>query len=282
MEDDPVRRLVLAVLWCLVLCPALVAQGKLEQVRQEVRGSNEGKSTNDNKTAYCENPDDAETFVGAVMAEVFGGILDGLIVTDTPRPARCGFLPYPYHADYPGYLWPGPSEQPPPAERNLGGGAGRLLIENGNDFTGLNRLGGQLFLDTARGWGVRLDGNWLHERIGCGCHDNSFLGSLLLTYRVFDHERIQFHLGAGCVMLADPRITQAGVNFTASGDLFPVKPVVISGLYDLGVLGDATYMRLRLTAGWMLGAWEIFGGYDYQRFNSSNLRGPLVGIRMWF
>jgi hypothetical protein len=275
-----VRRPLLAALVLLALCPVLLAQGKLERVRQEVQADEQpapsGKPPKKDDT-------DGDCFLGSLLGGLLSVFACGASEANEGGESRCGFLPYPYAHDYPGYVWRTPAVAcEPPAELKVGGGSGRVFLDNGNDFDGLNRLGGQLFLDTARGWGLRLDGNWFDERLPCGCHDDSFLGSALVTWRLIERQRFQLYLGAGCVFWSDPSVTKAGFDCTASFDLYPVKPVVVSGLFDLGALGSALYSRARLTAGYLWGRWELFGGYDFQRVGDVNLRGPLLGVRLWF
>jgi hypothetical protein len=277
------RRLALALLVLALLRPELPAQGKLERARQEVTAPKEPDCPP--REDSCD--DEGDSFFGAVLGGLLGAVVARSIQDKEERPTA--FLPYPYAHDYPGYLWRTPPDsagpevpRAPPAELNVGGGAGRAWLDNGNDFDGLNRLGGQLFLDTSCGLGLRLDGNWLHERLTCGCRDDSFLGSALLTYRLCEHKRFQFHLGLGCVVLSDRAVTKAGVDFSAGFDLFPVRPVVLSGLVDVGGLGSATYTRARFTVGYLLKRWEVFAGYDYQATGDVELRGPLAGVRLWF
>lgn len=284
------RRLSFALLILTLLCPRLSAQGKLERVRQEVNkpatSEPASKDTAQNEGNKSGNDSESDTLSEAFSASLLAAVA-ALIHAKDERPSA--FLPYPYAHDHPGYLWctPPRSADPavprvPPDEWNVGGAGGRVWLDNGNDFNGLNRLGGQLFLDTSRGFGFRIDGNWFHERLSCGCQDNLFIGSALVTYRLIDHERFQFHLGLGCVLLSDPGQTKAGIDFSASFDAFPTRPLVLSGFADVGTLGSATYRRARGTVGYLIRKWEIFAGYDYQGIGRVGLYGPLAGARLWF
>src|SRR5207248_1546184 len=97
------------------------------------------------------------------------------------------FLRYPYENGRPGYLW-----TPQSSEYNregLGGLAVRVGVEDGNDFHGLNRVGGRLFVDTNGRFGLQARGHFYHEDVMPGQKEDLFLGSTEATFRFAQSDR---------------------------------------------------------------------------------------------
>ena len=82
---------------------------------------------------------------------------------------------------------------------------------------------------------------------------------------------------------ADGRYPLAyGYNLTSSVDLFPIRPLVVSGRVDVGRAGDAPVIAARGTAGLMMSRFEVYGGYEFMKIGDRALRGPMFGLRVWF
>lgn len=259
---------------CLTAAP-LVAQGRLDEVGRDVQQP-------------PPTPAAAEDgFVGELIGAYLAGVLEAACESkdEAEESPRMKFLPYPYARDYPGLMRlsePVEGKDAPTRDVPLRIASGRLRIDESNDFDGLNRLGGQLMIDTSSGLGFRAGYQWLHETFWCGCTDNLGLGDVNVLYRVAGLERFQMHVGVGVVFLSDARRTDGGVNLTASFDVFPVKPLVIATQFDVGSVGNATVSHVRGTVGYLWKRFELFGGYDYLRIGSVNLSGPVGGLRLWF
>jgi hypothetical protein len=283
---------LLALLALLGLPAALPAQGLLEQVRSEVntpakpsgrhdKNGKEGKSGEDDSWGDLYGP-----IVGAVLLAPFA--VPHILLHDE-LDVEGYFRPYPYSGDGPGYLWMlregsalSPDAKAQFDEMHLGGWAGQLWLENGNDFRGLNRTGGTLVLDTWTRVGLRTSWNYFLERLPCGCWDDMLVGDVNLTFRFAQHECVSMYFGVGGRILTDAYTTKGGFNFTYGADVFPVRPVVVSALLDAGTLGSAGVFHARGTVGYCFERWEAFAGYDFLRIGSVNLQGPLVGLRLWF
>lgn len=83
--------------------------------------------------------------------------------------------------------------------------------------------------------------------------------------------------------LGDPRREDAiGVNGSTTLDVFPVRPLVISGRVDLGRLGAATTFTARATLGFPVRRFEGYGGYEYRSIGRVRFAGPVFGVRLWF
>lgn len=160
--------------------------------------------------------------------------------------------------------------------------ATRMALEDGHDFGNLNRLSGRFALDTR--WRVGISSDWDHytERVAGGATDETTLGTLNLTLRIAQTDWLEMHAGAGARGMFDRYRTRGGVNFLYGADIFPIDPVVISSLVEVGNLNEALVLRLRASVGIQLRHAEIFAGYDWLRVGSVDLRGPMVGVRLWF
>jgi hypothetical protein len=289
------RSCCFAVLLCLPTFALLHGQeGRLQKVREEVRSPGTEKSDNREKTGSPS--DDDEDGWGSIFGEVFGPAIGfaalapfwgpHVLLGDDLHVDRF-FLAHPYQAGYPGYYAPDPAGS---AEwtHDWGGivhpkwWAVRLSVENGNDFDGLNRFNGHLLLDTTCRFGLLAEWNWYHERMHCGCTDDTVIGDVNLTYRFAQNEWAALRAGLGFRVLADRHENDWGVNFHYGGEVFPVRPFVLTGSGDIGSLGDAFVVHGRATAGVVCHGWEIFAGYDFLRIGAVNLQGPMVGLRWWF
>ena len=298
--------LLLACLWWQT--PLVCAQeGRLEQVREEVRGDNEradkeekperSRRGNGNKAqdyddvwgygngCSSDNSDSGFGLAGLALLAPFLGpaCLLGDDYTHTGY-----FLSHPYQHGLPGFMRIDgfldegqPPGQPPLDPDRLKVWMGRLTLQDSNDFRGLNRLNGQLLLDTSSRFGLQTGWTYLNERLGGGQHDDMVLGDLDVMFRFAQNEYVQMRAGLGARVLADTT-SRWGFNFTYGADLFPVRPLVLSAVADLGTLGSTSLVHLRGTAGVMVHGWEFFAGYDYMRIGTVDLQGPTLGLRFWF
>jgi hypothetical protein len=281
--------------------PALQAQeGRLQKVREEVHGDDDqdaprtrDKQKKSNSGRGDSGDDDCE---GSLLDQLFGGAaMVALAAPFVLPPALLGddyehrgyFLRHPYLHDLPGFMrMEGfldegqPQGAPPLDPTGLKSWMGRLTVFESNDFRGLNRVGGQLLLDTAVRWGLQTDWVWLHERLRCGCVDDLGLGDFNVVFRFAQTEYMQMRAGLGARVLTDTN--RWGFNFTYGADFFPARPLVLSGVIDLGSLGSVGVFHARASAGLTWHGWEAFVGYDYLLIGSVDLQGPIAGIRFWF
>jgi hypothetical protein len=188
------------------------------------------------------------------------------------------FTPYPYSGMFPGFLSVNEVGDPGP----LSNWSVRGALEDGNDFRGLNRLGGRLVLDTTSRFGGLTNWNYFNENLGNGHTDETLIGDTNLTFRFAQSERVQMHTGLGLRLQTNRYDTRFGANFTYGADFFPARPVVVSAAFDAGNLSDTLVLHARATVGLVYGRWEGFVGYDFLRVNSANLQGMLAGLRLWF
>lgn len=285
-------RILSGFLILLLFCwPTLLhaQEGRLERVREDVRSDSSG----DNKKDQKGNGSGSDSIdLGDDFGEVFGPmILYGLAAPFVGPAELLGddygslgyFHLYPYRDHHDGLIWFGnkdhdEKEKTPLVKVWLG----RLTIEESNDFNGMNRVNGQLLIDTSCRLGFQGDWNWLSERVAVGKHDALFLGDGNLVFRFGQCEWAQFRSGLGFRVMTDDVRSDWGFNFTYGADFFPCKPWIISAQFDAGTLGNAAVIHGRVTGGAVYNRFEIFGGYDFLRIGSVNLQGPVLGLRLWF
>ncbi|HKB03215.1 MAG TPA: hypothetical protein VKD90_13395 [Gemmataceae bacterium] len=238
---------------------AAAAQGKLDAVRDAV-----DKSRTENRSSDDSTPDENP------VPDLFGGI------SWDPLASKVRFAEYPYASPDAACLLP----KSPGAEWG-----GRASVETGSDFSGLNRAGLRLFLDSDVRLGLKTDWDYYTERLACGCRDSLWLGDLTATYRLVEDVQtaeMQIHVGAGARWLLDHGDSRAGLNFYTGFEFFPKQPVHLFGSLEAGTLGSAGVYRARAGAGWHWSRGELYGGYDYFYIGGVRLQGPFVGVRLWF
>jgi hypothetical protein len=221
-------------------------------------------------------------WIGAAAVGV--GVGAGLVVFGVP-PLLLGdaynetfyYAPYPYAGNYCGYQFLDRATEFP-----LKTWALRFTLENGNDFDGVNRLAGQFKFEHESRWGILSSWNYYHENLGGGQTDDSLFSSTNVTFRFAQHQNASMYTGLGLNVLSGRQQTNCGVNFTYGGDWFPMDPVIVSAQIDLGTLGDAWLYHARVSVGAIYHGCEFFVGYDFLRIGSTNVQGPMAGVRFWF
>jgi hypothetical protein len=301
-------RLSLSLFTSLLLLSALPAQeGRLERVRREVNEQPSGppptagpvSPADDDEASHGsygswreEDGDPIGDFVLASGAYVFYAtvaapfVIPRWLLDDHGQPLY--FPRHPYDRGHPGYLAFDVDASQQAAERWDGHAPprwwmARVAIEDGNDFDGLNRVGGQFLFDTATRFGVVTNWDHYHETFGFGQgHDVTTIGDVTLLCRFAQTEHVLMRAGVGCRIMSDEHATNAGVNLHYGGEWFPCEPWVVSAGMDFGNLGSAFVVRARATAGVLWHGLEAFAGYDFLRIGEVNLHGPMLGVRFWF
>jgi hypothetical protein len=279
----------------LFLFPASLAfaDGKLDEVRKAASTpspSSDEEEDDDHHHCCCDDSSDLlEPF-----APVFGAILLSPFtiphtLMDDDFHHEGYFVPYPYADGFPGDMWIDRLEKPGPEYADfftddfpLRRWTARVSVERGSDFSGLERIGGQVILDSSSRWGLHSSFNgYYEEHRHCRC-DETFIGDVNVRYRFAQSEWAQMYAGLGVRFLSDRWDGEAGINFLYGGDFFPAQPVVFSWQVDGGSLGHAGVFHGRATLGVLWRRWELFGGYDYLNIGGVDLQGPMLGLRGWF
>ena len=159
---------------------------------------------------------------------------------------------------------------------------GRVQFELGDGSEEVERTGVAFLLEGSFGFGVDFDWDSLTESLPEGGHDELHIGELNVMYRLIETDHALIRAGIGVQWMGDRFDTDSGVNFSLQADLFPRRPYVVSGELDFGTIGDAQTIHAAATAGVMLGRAELYGGYDYRRISDVEIKGPMIGLRLWY
>lgn len=185
------------------------------------------------------------------------------------------FPHYPYEDGTDGFLVFNPEQDL--VYQGLGG---RLTTEYGNDFSGLQRIGGRLQLDTQSRWGLDTEWNHWWEDVSGG-RDELWTGDANLIFRFAQSEKIQFYTGLGLNWMGGGS-SDVGFNFTYGFDWFPTDPFVIRSVLDAGTIGDADLYHSKTTVGLVYHHLEVFTGYDILHIGDTNLQGLVAGFTLWW
>ena len=168
-------------------------------------------------------------------------------------------------------------------------GQGTAWLEAGASSRHLGRGGIGVRLSLWR-LGVESDLSWIGRQPAHGTYFGTVNSTLLLIMR----PRILWRAGFGVAYVADPGAlgvshlpTNVGANLTSSVDIFPYKPLILSGQVDYSMFQEkreqAAMLHTRGTVGIMLPkSLELYAGYDYRRIGKLVLQGPTFGVRYWF
>ena len=79
------------------------------------------------------------------------------------------------------------------------------------------------------------------------------------------------------------RIVEGGVgwNLALGADVFPIKPLVLSGQFEVGHANNLLAVQGRASVGVVLRGVEVLASLDYFRSKALSFGGPLVGVRLW-
>jgi hypothetical protein len=198
-------------------------------------------------------------------------------------PYDVGVVGIPYVQDHPGYLGDVRSEGP---ARHVGA---QFHTEFGMIERDLQRyaLGARLWLTGAVQIGT--DYHRYFERRPEGGHDTLTLGCTDFSLGIPLTTRGHLHLGIGVTTYHDEIGTESGAAFVCGGDVFPMRPLVLS---VSGIIGSVSndydddnrtrIATLRASLGVCLDRFEIFGGWQSTWIGQVQLDGPMGGLRVWF
>ena len=195
--------------------------------------------------------------------------------------AVVGVERYPYHDGWNGYF------APYGANRKGRIGGGEAYAEYGFIDRDIDRYaaGGRLFLSALA---LRTDWNrYLEHRAGGGS-DSLTLGTIDLELGIPLSRHARIGLGLGSTIIHDRTGTESGLCGVISADIFPMKPLVLNGVFTYGTVSDSELdpktdiMTLRATIGAMWNRVETYVGWQATRIESVQFNGPTAGLRVWF
>ncbi len=269
----------LTALACL-LAPTVAHAGKLGSMRSEVRGSSSSESSADDDSS--DSDDDGDGGDGSAGASV-GAAIAEVIAETNAKQGRPVFASYPYRNGHTGWV-----------HRN---GRKPALDAPGKPWSLNVALEGASLGDQVWRASVAAEISWrrLSLRNDTGLYlerpaaDASYLGSAAFCVAFLMQPNVVWKLGLGPGYLIDARrvddptrLDAAGANLSTTVDVFPVRPVVLSGRADFGNLGAAKTFLVRGTVGFAVRRFEGYGGYEYRGVGNVRFGGPVFGVRLWF
>lgn len=271
----------LSLLFLILLTPELIG-GELEALREEVRNDSpaSANSASNDGSAQDDSWDDDSDWNGlgellllALAAPYWG---PPAMVGDTY--SEQGYFPhYPYENGTPGFMV---GEYDSPTAGYLA--HLRTRFEYADNFDDLSRIGGRVLFEHTSRFGIDSSFDLHREKLGINHHDELSLGDANLVFRFAQSDVLIMRSGLGMNWLNDDAGTELGFNFTYGGDLFPLKPWVISSELDWGTLGNATLFHLRGTVGVQLNRATVYTGYDFLDIGRAQTHGLVAGVELWF
>lgn len=158
----------------------------------------------------------------------------------------------------------------------------RASVEDGNNFNGMNRLGIVFLADTATRIGIGGGVHMYEEKREGQSPDKVTIGDVNVLFRFAQSDQTQYRAGLGARFLDDSKQTDWGFNFVYGFDWFPKQPWSIGTQLETGTLGNAWVFRATGRVGLVWKYSEVYAGYDYLRIGSTELQGPMLGLRIWF
>ena len=118
--------------------------------------------------------------------------------------------------------------------------------------------------------------------------DAMYLGDAAIMFVPAREREYTVRIGGGIRYMIDGRTPglgrrdyAMGFDFGAGFDLFPRRPLVVSGRVDAGHLWKAWVLQARATVGVIAGPIELYAGYDHLQIARARLGGPVLGVRGW-
>lgn len=147
------------------------------------------------------------------------------------------------------------------------------------------RAGGRMLL---RYWRVGLSADG-HYYSGWDGRSPFYLGGAHGTIDLIMRPHFGLRVGPGLLARTDAEIPlggrpsiELGSNFMTEVDIMPLHPVVASGRFDVGRIGDETAVSGRVSLGVMVRRLEVALAYEAKLIGEMPLRGPQLSLRAWF
>ncbi len=294
-----IAALAVAVVSSLLFSSTLLA-GDLNAARKSAKGSSSSSNDDDedddrpkkrkrrkkqhHSHHHDHYDDDHGSFSAFLITDIFGPPILYAAASPWIAPAAilgddyttdADFPHYPYSDESDGYLVFGTD-----SDVVLNPYGVRYSSEYANDFSGLERIGGRLQLDSMSRFG--FDTEWNHWREETpGGDDTLWTGDANLVFRFAQNEHAQFYTGLGMNWLGGGQ-SDVGFNFTYGFDWFPTEPFVIRSVLDMGTIGDADLYHNKTTIGLVYKHLELYTGYDILHIGDTNLQGMVGGVTIWW
>jgi hypothetical protein len=227
--------------------------------------------------------DDDDSFVGWLFQPLFDGLgffIESRFIWSMNNPAaKVGYRDFPYADGAPDFPAPYPLKTSAPS--SLFSGA---LYAEGNwidpEFQRFG-IGGHASISA---FTLRTDWSRFIEERSDGSHSTLNIGTIDAELAIVSKPYAQLHIGLGAIISHDSYGTEGGAVFVSHVGIYPIRPVIIDGLFSYGAVGDAStdVVTARGNIGVVYQRYECYAGWQYQRIGSFSFDGPLAGLRLWF
>lgn len=279
-----------------LLVPLISEAGKVRSTAGRV---NRGSSSSWSKSESYDEEDgeDDDGLFSAIIGlfELIGG--EGAQENGLQKNTIRTLLPRPYAQGYSGYkivenIVTSPesgeilSRQVTPANGDPSQGrtwAARIGTDYQYDWANVHLNTAQARVESAVGLGLSLRWTGFFEPLD-GVIDMLSLLEGGVFWDMIPNPQIKLELGASLLGMFYGGMGWLGGTGGLRMDIFPKKPLVISGEISVGGINEALYLRGRGTLGVIFGPAEIYAGYDGQWFGTDDdivYHGPVIGLRMW-
>lgn len=201
----------------------------------------------------------------------------GAIAAISSKNSGLEYTAYPYENDHAGYL---------ADMANLDAAthpfSKRMWAEYGSDFDDIDLVSGGLLVEGDNRLGLDLTWRSYFEDLGPQGHDDLSTGDANILFRLWQSDATAMRLGAGANWLEFDGEWDAGFNFTMSGELYPVRPIILAWEWDAGKVGSANLLHARATIGANLRHFEVYTGVDYLDVEDTSLTAMITGLRTWW
>lgn len=265
------------------------------------RPASSGSSDTSSDTVWDDEDDDDEGVLSALVSLLVAGSQDDedegcCTSVDSSLDERRGFLPYPYADGREGYMVrAAPDSEVEEDTRHVvlrAAGEGAFLYDDVWRSSAQLRVMLPRFYVQGRydfmleGPTARLDGD---VEVKGKVRDRLHFATFELGPQLSPGERLAVRFGVvGNIMFddqrslsEDPTVTP-GIGAAAEFDLYPIRPLVVSGRGSIMRLGDTVFMEARGTLGVSINRVELFAGYDHRLVGDVALGGPVVGAAVRF
>ena len=251
--------------------------------------------------SFGSSDDDDDDDDGGIVLGLLGALAsddddDAIQPEPIDLDGRRGFLPYPYANGRPGYMVR--AEPGAEVDDDTRHGAVRFGAEGAYLYEDVWRTSAQLRLMLPRfytqlrydlmleGPTPLVDGDLeVHGTV----RDRLHFANLELGPQLNAGEHLAVRVGALGVLMFDDRRSlpedptmTPGIGGVIEVDLYPVRPLVLSGRGAVLKLGQTVMFEARATAGVSLNRVEIFAGYDHRQIGGVHLGGPTAGVAVRF
>ena len=119
----------------------------------------------------------------------------------------------------------------------------------GNNFDGINSVGGHFLLDTTYRFGLEASGSQLEEQLPGGGRDRLAIGDVNLVFRFSPSARGPSSRAGARRLDGGPAKDRFRLQFHLCRRFLSGEAWIISTAFDAGTLGHAALLRFRLTGG---------------------------------